>query len=571
MDIKGLTGAEAFLRLLAGMGVERIFASPGSEWSPVWEFLTKPVPAHEGIPRYLSARHEEIAVGMASGYAKVTGKLPAVMIHTTVGALHGAMALRGALHEQIPMVVFAGESIGFGEDAGPDPGAQWLRHLADIGGPARLVERCVKWSFGVNTKAVLASTIERACQLAMAVPRGPVFISLPMEYLFDTMTVNPPAASSLPEAPVADPAGTEALARLLADAKNPMIVTEEAGRTVAIVERLVELAELIAAPVVETRSPGYVNFPRTHPLHGGIDPAAYLAEADLVFLLGAVAPWHPASAGPRPGARVVILDDNPLRTELPVWGYQSDLCLIGDVERSLELLLERLRARVRTNDPARAERRERWAQRHRERKQVWTDEAHALRDRAPIDTRWAVYELNQILPPDAIVIDETITHRREIIRYLDRVPPGGFFAGFCGGLGTGLGTALGVKAAAPGRPVILLIGDGAFSYNPANAALGFAQEYAMPILIVLFNNQGYLSMKAGIPKYYPDGWAVKSRSFVGTSITPSPDYVAMARAFDGYGEKVEAPRDVRPALERGLEATARGRLALIDIRLDPVN
>ncbi len=128
-----------------------------------------------------------------------------------------------------------------------------------------------------------------------------------------------------------------------------------------------------------------------------------------------------------------------------------------------------------------------------------------------------------------------------------------------------------MKAAAPDRPVILLIGDGAFSYNPANAALGFAQEYAMPILIVLFNNRGYLSMKAGIPKYYPDGWAVKSRSFVGTSITPSPDYVAMARAFDGYGEKVEAPRDVRPALERGLEATARGRLALIDIRLDPVN
>lgn len=78
-------------------------------------------------------------------------------------------------------------------------------------------------------------------------------------------------------------------------------------------------------------------------------------------------------------------------------------------------------------------------------------------------------------------------------------------------------------------------------------------------------------MKAGIPKYYPQGWAVKSGMFVGTSIRPSPDYVAIARAFDGYGEKVEAARDVRPALKRGIEATARGRLALIDIRLDPVN
>ena len=83
----------------------------------------------------------------ASGYAKATGKFAAVMIHTTVGALHATMALRGALHEQIPMVVFTGESLGFGEEAGPDVGAQWLGALADIGGPARLVERCdFRWA-----------------------------------------------------------------------------------------------------------------------------------------------------------------------------------------------------------------------------------------------------------------------------------------------------------------------------------------------------------------------------------------------------------------------------------------
>src|SRR3989337_1005609 len=157
---KGLTGAQTMLRVLAKMGVEKIFASPGSEWSPVWEALAEP--GAEGMPQYMSTRHEEIAVGMASGYAKATGKLPAVMIHTTVGSLHATMAMRGALHEQIPMVVLTGESIGFGEDEGPDVGGQWLGHLADIGGPARLVDRCVKWSFGVNTKAVLPATIPPA-------------------------------------------------------------------------------------------------------------------------------------------------------------------------------------------------------------------------------------------------------------------------------------------------------------------------------------------------------------------------------------------------------------------------
>ena len=93
------------------MGVDRIFSSPGSEWSPVWEAFAKAKTQNEGVPQYISSRHEEVAVGMASGYAKATGKLPAVMIHTTVGALHATMALRGALHEQIPMVVFTGESL----------------------------------------------------------------------------------------------------------------------------------------------------------------------------------------------------------------------------------------------------------------------------------------------------------------------------------------------------------------------------------------------------------------------------------------------------------------------------
>ncbi len=138
METKGMTGAETFLRVLASMGVERIFASPGSEWAPVWEFLAKPYESPTDIPQYLSSRHEEIAVGMASGYAKASGKLPAVMIHTTVGSLHATMAMRAAVHEQVPMVVFAGESIAFGEN-GDDLGHQWLRVLADVGGPARLV------------------------------------------------------------------------------------------------------------------------------------------------------------------------------------------------------------------------------------------------------------------------------------------------------------------------------------------------------------------------------------------------------------------------------------------------
>ena len=567
IETEGLTGADTLLRVLSHMGVDRIFASPGSEWSPVWEAFAKAKAQSEGVPLYITSRHEEIAVGMASGYAKSTGKLPAVMIHTTVGALHATMALRGALHEQVPMVVFTGESLGFGEEAGPDVGAQWLGALSDIGGPARLVDRCVKWSYGVNAKPLLPSTIQRACQLAMGSPKGPVFVSIPMEYLFDKMTKNASAENVPVPAPMADPTAIDELAALLAGAKSPVIITEEAGRSAVTVEKLVELAELLGAGVVESRASSYVNFPRTHPLHAGFEPQEFLQEADVIFLLGVIAPWHPASKKLNPGTKVAVLSDNPLRSDLPYWGYPVNQILTGEIESSMKHLLESVKKRVAKAATDAAKRVETWRGRHEKRKAAWKDEALTRKDQKPIDTRWVTYELAQILPPDALVVEETITHRLSIHRYLDILKPGSFFAGCIGGLGTGTGTALGVKAAFPKRPVLCLIGDGAFNYDPGLAALGVCQEHQLPIMIVLYNNYGYHSQKSGVPRFFPDGFAVKNQDFIGISINPSPDYATVARAFDGYGEKVEEPREVRAALQRGLKAIAAGQMALIDIRL----
>jgi acetolactate synthase-1/2/3 large subunit len=102
------------------------------------------------------------------------------------------------------------------------------------------------------------------------------------------------------------------------------------------------------------------------------------------------------------------------------------------------------------------------------------------------------------------------------------------------------------------------------------ASFGAAQELNLPLLVVLFNNAGYLSQKLDVVREYPEGWAVRSKHFPGLSIAPHPDYPALARAFGGYGETVERPSEVRPALMRGLESVARGNLALIEIRLAPV-
>ena len=197
--------------------------------------------------------------------------------------------------------------------------------------------------------------------------------------------------------------------------------------------------------------------------------------------------------------------------------------------------------------------------------------ARAAGEGATITAAWIAHELNEALPADAIVVNETISHSGDLLYLLERLKPGAFYEASYGGLGMGLGTALGVKNAHPGRPVVLTIGDGSFYYNAVVAAFGAAQELELPLLVLLFDNAGYFSQKSDVVREYPQGWAVRTNNFVGTSITPMPDYPLLAKAFGGTGEKVERPRDVRAALQRGLEAISKGQLALLHFVLEPVN
>ncbi len=564
------SGAEAMLDILRNYNIEYIFASPGSEWPPLWEQLAKQKAQQQPGPQYINTRHETLAIGMAMGYAKVTGRLPAVLLHTTVGALHGAMALRAAYHEQVPMLVCAGESVGFGEGGGDYVGFQWQRFLSDRGGPARMADPYVKWSFGVNTKVVLPHTVHRACQLAMASPKGPVFLSLPFEYLVEEMVTPTPTSSTLPTAPHADQQSLGKVARLLTESRNPVIISEYAGQHPEGVRKLVELAELIGAPVVESQGPGFVNFPRMHALHGGFDALPYLKEADLILMLAVAGPWYPPSAGPGPGAKVAVIDENPLRADAPYWGYQTDECIVSEVASAISDLVDLVKQRTARDEgfmQQRQQRLTRWSAQNQARRQSWREAALAAQKQKPIDTRWLCYEINQVLPPETIVVEETITSRSAIFQQLQSLQPGGYVSGLSGGLGLGMGVALGVKCAAPDKLVVSLIGDGSFNYNPIVPAFGCAQEHNLPTLTILFNNQSYLAMKLGTRQLYPQGWAEQTSTFYGAPITPHPDYAALARAFNGYGELVEDPLQIRPALQRAIEVVRGGQSALVDVVL----
>ena len=128
--------------------------------------------------------------------------------------------------------------------------------------------------------------------------------------------------------------------------------------------------------------------------------------------------------------------------------------------------------------------------------------------------------------------------------------------------------SLGAKLASPDQAVIHLVGDGSFNYGPVVSALGFAQEYRLPVLTVVFNNGAYRAMQNATLKCYPDGWATRTGTFYGVDISPNPDYTLLIKAFDGYGERVEDPSEIVHALNRAWAEMQKGRSALLDVILE---
>ncbi|MEK6601137.1 MAG: thiamine pyrophosphate-binding protein, partial [Candidatus Binatota bacterium] len=560
----------ALVKIFERAGVDYIFSSPGTEWPPVWEALAEAEERGDNRPRYINCRHEALAVAMASGYTKVTGRPQAVLLHATAGPLNAAMYLRAAYQERVPMVVCCGETAAFGEESRlPDPGNQWLHDLTDIGGPAELLRRCVKWSERVTSSTILVSSVERAMQIALEPPAGPVLLGVPFECLLDEVSLpedNRP--NRVARAIAVDEAAIQETVDLLLRAQSPVLVTEHVGRDASAVNPLVELCESLAIPVMESFRPAFLNFPRNHPLYLPYDPRR-IESADLVLVADAVSPWYPIRKGPKADAKVIFLGDEYPYSRLPFWGYKADLALIAPPAATLARLLGRVKASeaFAGNRPAYEERSRRIREEHD--KQMTTLERDAVEHKndIPVDPRWLCQALNESIPPNGVIVEETTVHRTLIQNMIPRTQPMSYIARVTGGLGVSLGYALGAKLALKDRPVFVLIGDGGFHYNPVPSCLGLAQEYSLPIIVVVFNNQRYLSMERGLLRYYPDGAAKKSGVHFGGPILPNPDYRLYADIYGGYGVRVTDPKDIQPAVARALEHGAAGRLAVIDVVL----
>ncbi len=567
-------GGQAMLKTIQRSGMDYIFSSPGSEWPPVWEALAELSERGVDRPKYINCRHEAAAVAMAAGYTKATGKTQMVLLHATAGPLNAAMVIRAAFHERIPMVICTGEIAAYGEATRvPDPGVQWLHDLTDLGGSPDLLRHCVKWSDRLCSSALLVPTLERAVHIAQEPPAGPVLVGVPFEYMMEDVEISDAGRPNEVVRPVeVEAAAIEKALGLIADARQPVVLTEHLGSDGHAVELLVEFCELFSIPVMESYRPAFLNFPRTHPLYLHYDPK-FVASSDLILMLDAVTPWYPASKGPKGNAKVISIGREFPNSRLPYWGYNVDLALVAPPAVTLEKLLKSARAseRVAANRALYEERLSRGRELHQSYRSKLDEAAEKHAGDTPIDPRWLCHVLGRSIPAEAIITEETTVYRTLIQETIPRSRPMSYFARLTGGLGVGLGYALGVKLALQEHPVFALIGDGAFHYNPVPSCLGVAEEYQLPIAIVVFNNQRYLSMETSLIKYFPAGAAKRTRVHFGAPIAPSPDYQMYAKAHGGYGARVTRPDEIGAAIDQALRHQAAGKLSLIDVVLSDFN
>jgi acetolactate synthase I/II/III large subunit len=558
-----LDGGEALLEAFRALGIEHVFSSPGSEWAPAWEAFARQRRDGRPGPVYHDLTHETLAAGMATGYWLGSKKLAAVLLHTVPGLLQGANAIHGALLAGAPMLVASSESVTYGEGDGPDPGSQWYRNLSFVGGPHVVATPFTKWSGHVPDVSTLYESLLRAGELAQRSPGGPVYLNVALEALLAPWQppkvrkrVAPSGARLSPSSEI------EAVAAKLADATNPVILTESAGRDPEAFRALVALAELLAIPVIEPQSAVCANFPKDHPLYVGNDVAP-ASGADLVLLVNCRSPWYPPSNDLAPDAQVVVIDEVPQRPHVVYQVLHADAYLEGDVAATLAALAEAAKRKLDTSVVA--ERELRWSDAHdRLAAEIEADEAKAEANAERITPPLLVKVLREELGSEAIFVDETITHSRIVQRHLRWNEPEKWFY-VQGGLGQGTAVALGMKLARPGTPVVLTIGDGSFLYNPIVQALMASRDMELPLLIVVFNNRQYLSMKFNHLRFYPEGAAVAGDDFDGVDLSTQPPLSEFGAPFGMPGWEVSDPAQLREAIVAARAAVAGGSTAIVNV------
>ena len=554
--------AEAYLALLAERGIEYLFANAGTDFAPLVEAFAKSARTGAPAPQPLIATHENLALSMAHGYAMVSGRVPAVMVHVSVGTANGVCGVLNAARDNVPILFTAGRSplTETGLPGARDVYIHWAQEMFDQAGMLREI---VKWEYELRNGQQLETVIDRALAVATTQPQGPVYLSLPREVLAAPLpgfAYDMPARRIAAAPPSPDKNAIDEAARLLAAAENPLIVTASAGRDPAAVKALGEFAHRFALPVVEHR-PRHLSLPADHRCHLGYDAGPYLDSSDAILVLECDVPWIPSLKAPRHDCKVLHLGADPLFSRYPIRGFLCDLALTSTAAAALPELGASLDRHV--SQAAVAERRRRIAALRETLVAGWQKTRETAARLRPIHMAWASACIAQAKPEDAILVNEYTL----MPEHCPSTRAGGYFgSSTASGLGWGGGAALGAKLAARDRLVIAVLGDGAHIFGNPVALHHASAMHKLPVLFVVMNNAMWGAVRRATLGMYPQGEAARSNKPPLIDLDELPAFEQVCAAAGGFGERVEDPAALPAALERAIRAvTLDKRQALLNV------
>ena len=540
------------------LDLEYCASNPGSSFEGLQESIVNH--GDNRMPEFLTCLHEESAVAMAHGYAKIEGKPMMALLHGTVGLQHAAMAIYNAYADRVPVYI----TVGLDYD-----GVVTAHNAVDM---AAMVRDFVKWDHQPGSLDQFGRSALRAYALATTPPMAPVVLVLdaglqkaPLEGALAIPTL------SAPRFPSADTGSVKEIARLLVEAANPRIVAGQAARTQEGIDLLVELAELLQAPVhgITER----LNFPSRHPLAG-----TGTGLGDLVLNLEP--PGRGVSPGREDGTTITISSAELLATSnYTVRGNTmrgADIVVAADAQATLPALIEKVRRQVTDNRRRHFEERgRRYASTHARRRLREVADARHGWDATPVSLARLAAELWPLIKDHQA--DWSFASPQRFLggwpgKLWDMTRSHHFIGAHgAGGMGYGAPAAVGAALAnrKHGRITINIQGDGDLNYAPG--VLWTAAHHRIPLLTVVANNRAYHQELMYLQLQCAARNRGVDRARIGTTIEdPNIDYAQMAKAYGMYAEgPIENPRDLGPALRRVVDRVKAGEPALLDVLTQP--
>ncbi len=576
-------GSDFMVDVIKSLGIEYVFAMPGSSFAGFHESVINY--GGNKDPEYITCMHEESSVAMANGYAKIEGKPVMVCAHGTVGLQHAAMAIYDAFCDRVPVYIMLGNTLDATRRGGE---VAWVHSVQDA---ASMVREMTKWDDTPVSLDHFAESAVRAYKIAMTPPMAPVVIVADTE--LQNRPVPPGENPRIPKLSISSPPSGDSIvvaevAKLLVTAENPVLVASRTARTPNGLNLLIELAELLQAGVVDQRR--RMNFPTGHPLNlsqltrpdGRTPSGAATANADVILGLessdfySAVQSRRRNTNKPAPKLVSISASDLPLRSNYQDFQRyaEADLAVAADAEATLPALIEACRRLV-TTDRRNAfnERGTRLAEMSRKARESDRESAAYGWDASPISTARLAAELwAQIKNEDWSLLSEAVWTSYWPLRLWDFTKHYQYIGG-AGGEGVGYMAPASIGAALAnrkhGRLSVSIQNDG--DLMCANGVLWTAAHHRIPILVVMHNNRAYHMEVMGIQGLANRRQRGIDRVHIGTKIdNPNIDYAKIAQGLGWRAEgPISDPKELGPAIRRGIEVVKAGEPYLIDVLTQP--